>query len=116
FEAWIGQLDAEHASQSFADIVSRNGRVLLLQKVVLPGVLVGCLCQRRAEAGPMRAAIRVCDRIRKRQNLVVIAVVVLQYNIDKTLVALSGDNDWLGMQNLFVLAKLLHEFLDTVLV
>ena len=64
----------------------------------------------------MCAAIWIGDRIGKRQNLVVIAVVVLQDNIDKNFVALPRDNDWFWMQHLFVLTELLDEFFDAVLV
>ncbi len=64
----------------------------------------------------MRAAVGIRNRIRERQNLVVIAVVVLQDNIDKNFVALTRDHDWLRMNDLLVFAELLNEFLDAVLV
>ncbi len=64
----------------------------------------------------MRPAVRIRNRVRERQNLVVIAVVVLHDNIDKNFVALTRDHHWLGMNDLFVFTELLDEFLDAVLV
>ena len=116
FEARIGQLDAEHADQPFAHIVAGNRRVLLFEKVVRLRVLVDGLRQRGAEAGQMRAAVRIRNRIGKRQNLVVVAVVVLQHDIDEDFIALPRDHDRLRMNHLFVLAELLYEFLDAVFV
>src|SRR5262249_58231509 len=88
----------------------------MLQKAVLLCVLVDCPCQRSAETSEMRASIGVGDGIRKRQNLVVVAVVVLQYDIHKNFVPLSRDYDRLWMQHLFVLAELPNELFDAVLV
>src|SRR6266704_3633683 len=64
----------------------------------------------------MRPAVRIRDRIRERQNLIVIAVVVLQDNIDKYFIALPRDHDRLWMDHLLVFAKLLYKFFDPVLV
>src|SRR6202030_1902183 len=52
----------------------------------------------------------------ERQNLVVVAVVVLQYDVDKDIFALPLNHDRLRMQHLFVLAELLYEFFDAVFV
>ena len=88
FEARIRQFHAEHADQAFAHIVSGNRGVLFFQKIVLLGVLIDCFGQRGAETGQMRAAVGIGDRIRKRQNLIVVTVVILQHDIDKHFVAL----------------------------
>ena len=116
FEARIGQFDAENADQTFAHVVAGNGRVLVLKKAVWFCVLIDCLCERSAESGQMRAAVRVRDGIRERQNLIVVAVVVLEHDIDKNFVALPCDHDRLGMQDLFVFAELLNELFDPVFV
>ena len=52
----------------------------------------------------------------KRQDLIVVAVVVLQNDVDENLIALPRNDDRLGMDDLFVLAELLYEFLDAVFV
>ena len=64
----------------------------------------------------MGPAVWIWNRIRERQNLVVIAVVVLQDDIDKNLVALPRNQYRFGMNHLFVFAKLLYKFFDAVLV
>ena len=64
----------------------------------------------------MRAAVRIWNRIGKGKNLIVVTVVILQHDIDKDLIALSRNHHRLGMNDLFVLAELLYEFLDAMLV
>ena len=64
----------------------------------------------------MRAAIWIWNRIGKRQDLVVVAVVVLQHHVDKDFIALSADHYRFWMQDLFVLAELFYEFFDAVFV
>ena len=64
----------------------------------------------------MCAAIRIRDGIRKRQNLIVVTVIVLQHDIDKHFVALPRDHDRLWMQYLLVFAELLYELFDPVFV
>src|SRR5207237_9200742 len=61
-------------------------------------------------------AIGILNRVGERQNLIVIAVVVLQDNIDKYFVALPRDDDRLWMEHLFVFAELFDEFFDAMLV
>src|SRR5712691_8771767 len=116
FEQRDWQLDAKHANQTFAYIVARDRRILLLKKIARFRVLINGLCERRAEASQMRSAIRIWDGIRKRQNLIVVAVIVLQNNIGKNFIALSRDHDRLGMQNLFVLTELFYELFDAMLI
>src|SRR6202023_492560 len=93
-----------------------NRRILLLQQIALFGVLIDGAGERGAESGQMRTAVRIRNRIRKWQNLVVVAVVVLQHNIDKYFLALPGNHDRLRMQHLFVLAELFYKLFDTVLI
>ena len=115
-ETRIRQLDAEHADQSLAHVVARDRRVLLFHQAVGLGVLVDRLRQGGAEAGQVRAAIRIRNRVRERQNLIVVAVVVLEHDIDEDLVALARNHDRLGMNDVLVFTELLHELFDPVLV
>ena len=64
----------------------------------------------------MGAPVGVRDGIRERQNLIVVAVVVLEHDIDKNFVALPCDHDRLGMQDLFVFTQLPNELFDSVFV
>ena len=61
----------------------------------------------------MRAAVRVGNRVSKAENLIGIAVVVLHHAIDKDFILLPSQNDWPRMNDLFVLAELFNEFLDS---
>ena len=116
FEARIRQLDAEDADQTFAHVVAGNGRILFLHQAVGLRVLVDRFRQGGAETGQVRAAVRIRNRIGEGQNLIVVAVVVLQDDIDEDFVALPRDHDRLRMNDLLVFAELLDEFLDAVLV
>src|SRR5437870_566311 len=64
----------------------------------------------------MRPTVRIRNGIRKWQNLVVVAVIILQDNIDKYFITLPWNDDRLRMKHLFVLAELLNEFLNPVFV
>jgi hypothetical protein len=64
----------------------------------------------------VRSAVGIRDGIGETKNLIVVAVVVLQYAIDKGFVTLPRNIDRLGMNDLLVLAQLPDEFLDPVLV
>ena len=116
FEPRVGQFDAEHADQTFPNVIARNGWVLFFQELILLRVLIDCFGQRCPKSSEMRTAVRIWNRIGERQNLIVVGVVVLQDNIDKHFVALPRNHDRLRMQDLFVFAELLYELLDAVLV
>src|SRR5439155_5886196 len=97
-------------------VVSGKGRVLILEKAVLFCVLIDCPCERSAESSEMGAPVGVRNGIRERQNLIVVAVVVLEHDIDKDFVALPFDHDRFGMQDLFVFTQLPNELFDPVFV
>ena len=80
------------------------------------GVLVDGAGQGGAEAGQVRAAVRVGDRVGEAEDLVVVAVGVLHHAIHEHLVLLPADDDGLGMEHLLGAPKLLDELLDAVLV
>ena len=69
------------------------------------GVLVDRAGQRGAEAGQVRAAVRVWNRVGEAEDLVVVAVVVLHHAIHEHLVLLPADDDRLGMEHLLVPAQ-----------
>ena len=89
---------------------------LSFKQIVRFRVLIDGLRQRGAEAGQMRAAVRVRNRVGEAQNLIVVAVVILQHDIDKDFVALPRKHDRLRVNDLLVLAELLYELFDAVLV
>ena len=105
-----------HADQTFANVVAGNRRILVLQETVRLGVLVDRLRQRGPETGQVRSAVRVRNRIRERKNLIVVAVVILQDDIDEDFVALPRDHDRLRVNDLLVFAELFYELFDAVLV
>ena len=112
----FGSLMLKHANQTFANVVAGNRRVLLLHQIVRARVLIDRLRQRGAKSGQMRSAVRVRNGIGETQNLIVVAVVILQDAIDKNFVALPRNIDRLGMNDLLVLAQLPDEFLNAVFV
>ena len=128
-EAGVGVLDRENANEALTDIVAADRGILFLQEIVGLRVLVDRAGERGAEAGGVRAAIGVRDGVGEAEDLVVVAVVVLQNDIhihvvlDLGLVlvferdlALAANNDRLRVEELLVLAELANEFLDAELV
>jgi len=112
----LRDLYRDHSDQAFANVIARDRWVLFFQELILLRVLIDRLGQCRPKAGKMRSAIRIWNRIRERQNLVVVTVVVLQDNIDKHFVALARDRDRLRVNDGFIFAQLLHELLDAMFV
>src|SRR5882724_7065490 len=54
----------------------------------------------------MGSAVGIRDGICKRQNLIVVAVIILQHNIDKNFIALSRNQDGFRMKHLLIFAEL----------
>ena len=105
------------------------GRIFLLHQVVLPGVLVDRARQRRAKTSRMCAAIRIRDGVGEAEDLVVVAVVVLQHEIHEHVIldlllvlvaklhpAPAFEHNRFRMQKLLVFAELPDELLDAELV
>ncbi len=112
--------------EAFAHVVAGERGVLRLEEIVGLPVLVDRARERRAEAGQMRAAVGVRDRVGETENLVADRVVVLENDVEFDRLRLLVDDDrafldprdahGLGMHDLLVLAELLDEFLNAVLV
>src|SRR5207253_1242857 len=103
-------------NQTFPNIVAGNGWILVLGQAIRSGVLIDCFRQGRAKAGQMRSAVWIRNGVGETKNLIVVAVVILENAIDKSLVALSRNVDRFRMNDLLVLAQLPDEFLNAVLV
>ena len=104
FELRLAHLHRQHAGEAFADVVAgeREVRFLvgLLQEVPLLGVGVDRARQRRLEAGEVRAAFVRVDVVDEGEDVLVVAVVVLQRELDADAVALGLDVHDLGVQRL----------------
>ena len=105
FESRIRQFDAQHANQTFPNVVAGNGWILVLGQAIRARILIDRLRQRGAKTGQMRSAVGIRNGVGETKNLIVVAVVVLQNAIDKNLVALSRNDDRLRMNDLLVLAQ-----------
>ena len=128
-EAGVRMLDREDTNEALAHIVAADRGILVFEKIVGLRVLVDRAGERGAEACEMRAAVRIRDGVCETKNLVVVAVVVLQHDIEvhvvgdlvlilvaETDLALAENDDRLGVEELLVLTELAHEFLDAQLV
>ncbi len=82
FELRLGQLDADDGRQAFADIVAGQVRVVFLEELVLVGVVVQHAGQGGAEAGEVGAAVRVLTQLAKLKMVSVVAVVILEGDLD----------------------------------
>src|SRR5439155_6935158 len=110
--------------QALAHVIAGDLRVLLFEQIVRFGVLVDRTRDRVAETAQMRAAVGIVHRVGVTEHLVVVAVVVLQHDLDVYLhFLLSGlhfcffaDRNRLRVQRFLAFVELLHELLDAVLV
>ena len=128
-ELRVGVFEAEDADQTLAHVVAGDDRILVFDQIVGLCVLIDCAGQRRSEPGNVRASVRVRDRIGEAEDLVGVAVVVLQHAIDQDIfldvlavlvlhlgLSRAGQLDHLRVKNRLAFAQFLDEFLDAELV
>src|SRR3989454_3482651 len=99
----------QHRGQAFADVVPREGELLLLEDPVLFGPLVDRARQRRAEAGEMRATFVRVDVVHEGKRVVVVTVVVLDRAFDDYTFSRGLEHDRLGVQGLAVAEQVRSE-------
>jgi hypothetical protein len=75
-------LDRDDGGEAFADVVTGDLRVLVLQEIVGLGVLVDRAGEGAAEAGQVGAAVGIVNRVGVAEDLVVVGVVVLEDDLD----------------------------------
>src|SRR5205823_2402799 len=81
-ELRIGDADRHDGAQAFADVVARQAALEVLEEAVGFGVRRDAAGERRAEAGQMRAALARVDVVREGEHALLIAVVVLERDLD----------------------------------
>src|SRR3989454_9061275 len=116
FELGILHLHMQHRGQAFADVVPREGELLLLEDPILFGPLVDRARQRRAEAGEMRATFVRVDVVHEGKRVVVVTVVVLDRALDDYTFSRGLEHDRFGVQGLAVAEQVLHELGEAALV
>ena len=97
-ELGIGQLDRDDRGQPLAHVVAGEADLLALHHARLVGIIVERAGQRGAEGGEMGAAVALGDVVGEAEDLLVIAVVPFERDLDADVVALAGDRDRIGDQ------------------
>ena len=121
-KAWFGNFDRDDGGEAFADVVAGDGWVFFFDETVGLGEIVDDAGERGAEAGEVRAALDVVDRVGVGEDLVVVAVVVLHRHIDDDVgergVGFVGnavaEDDGLFVDDVFVRVEEFHELGDAV--
>ena len=115
-ELRLRQLHADHRHQTFAHVLALEVLLHVLeQALVLPKLIDGSR-QRGAEPGKVSAAIDGVDVVGKREDILRIAVVVLERELHVDVVAVAFRVDRRGVQHFFVLVEVLDEFGDAAVV
>ena len=102
--------------ETLTHVVTREGEVHLLEEPLVLGDLVDYARERRLEpreVGPARVGVDVVD---EREDVLGVAGIVLQCNVDLYLVFVRGERDRIGMERLAAPAQMLHELFETVAV
>ena len=81
-ELRLADLDRKHGREPFAHVVAGEREVGLLEKVALRRVGVDHARERRLEAREVRAAFVRVDVVDEREDVLVVAVVVLHRQLD----------------------------------
>ena len=112
----IGAFDAEHAGQALAGVIAGEIDSLLLEQPRAFGIADDLTRQRAAEADEMRAAVALGDVVGERQDVLVVAVVPPQRDLDADRVALALDEDRLLDQRGLGPVEIAHERLEPAFV
>ena len=115
-ELGVGQLDRDDRGQPLAHVLAGEVDLLALQDARLVGIIVERAGQRRAEGGEVSAAVALRDVVGEAEDVLVIAVVPLQRDIDADLVALAVDGNRIGEQRGLGAVEIFDERRDPALV
>ena len=115
-ELRVGQLHRDDRGQPLAHVVAGERHLLLLQHPRFLGIVVQRARQRRAERGDVRAAVALGDVVGEGEDVLVIAVVPLERDLDRHVVAAAHHADRLGEQRLLGAIEVFDERGDPALV
>src|SRR2546426_226230 len=115
-ELRVLHLHVEDAGQTLADVVPREGELLLLEEAVLLGPLVDGARQRGLEAGEVGATLVGIDVVDERERVLVVALVVLDRPLHLDTLARCLEHDRFRMERLAVAEQPLHELGEPTLV
>src|SRR5690606_8676752 len=115
-ELRLPDLEREDARQPLPDIIARERVRVLLEQAVLLRVVVQRTRERGLEAGQVRAALVRVDVVDEGERVFVVALVVLDRDLDLGLVPLRLDVDRLRVERLPRAAEEGDELLDPAFV
>ena len=97
----IGDLHRDDRGEALAQILARQRGALgvLAEELVLGGVGVDRAGQRLSEPGEVRPAVAVLDRVGEADELLVVALVPLQRDVDDDALVLRGERDHVGVHH-----------------
>ena len=116
FKLRLRQLHADDGDQAFANVVAGEVFFYVFEQAHLLAGVVDGAGQRGAEAGKVRAAIDGVDVVGEAENVLRIAVVVLQADFHVHAVAFGFHVDRLVVQHLLAAVQMLDEFRDAAVV
>ena len=111
-ELRLGQLDADHAHQAFAHVLTLKVFLHVLEQALVLAELIDGAGERGAEAGQVRAAVHCIDVVGERKDGFRVPVVVLDGELHLDLVALGLGIDRRRVEHVLVLVQVLDEFGD----
>ena len=106
----IRHFDRQHAGETFARIVARQGHFLALGDTGVAGVIIDDAGQRRAEARQVRAAVALGNVVGEAQHVLVIAVVPPGCEFDRDPVALCFQINRRADERRFCTVEIAYEF------
>jgi hypothetical protein len=115
-ELGIGDADGDHRGEPLAHVVARHVALEALEEAVGLRVVADGAGEGGAEAGEMRAALARVDVVGEGKDALLIAVVVLQRDLDLDTVPLALEEEHLGVDRRLVLVEVLDELDDAALV
>jgi hypothetical protein len=115
-ELGVRQLDRDDGGQAFAHILAGQPDLLFLQDAGLFRIIVEGAGQRGAKSGQVRAAVALRDVVGERQDVLVIAVVPFQRDVDRDVVAAAVNRDRVRDERCLGAVEPLHERRDAAFI
>ena len=115
-ELRLGDLDRDDTGQTLAQVIARDGDLLLLEQIVGGGIAVHGTGQGRLEADQMGATLMGIDVVGKGEDLLIVGVVVLHGDLGLHAAFLTLEVDRFGVQCGLVAVEILDKGVDAPLV
>jgi len=116
FKLRIANFNADNGRQAFSDIITGKVWLAVLEKLILSGVIVKCVCNGISETSNMGTTFRSINIVYKSVSILCIRIIVLHGNFNSHTVLLTLAINDLRIKSFFTSVQISHKFTDTTFI